>query len=399
MSFSASKGSEDWVEGTAVLNRVGGATSILRSVNTCLGYRRYALFNKTKDYKPGFGKVNPIIHYSNVAENPSGQAKIFQVLNGNLILLRTVTGQLASLVQSKSSPNYLGEIEATEDDLWALSKAVSRSREAKVQLLTTVGELPETLDMLKDPYLKLARQGEKFQKLLPRNVRRTVSAVTSAWLQIRYGVIPVVQEINDYWAEFERNFSLDLNPLRKARAGTSNSSVTSSRFVRPFGGGYFHGTEDVRLTTRLHATNYYRVVETVNSNYGLNWQGLVKTAWELIPYSFVIDWFADVGGWLDNVLPNSSVHDLSNCLSTTNESTYVCSVVNASSAATVSGRYPATGVNNTYKQVRRSYLRNVNLSLPALPQVRWGLTSLKRKLDSISLLHQQAQRKFSIFRG
>lgn len=399
MSFSASKGSEDWVKGTAELECPGQPPATLSSVNTCLGRRRYTLFNKTKGYKPSFGKVNPIIHYDNVASNPSGTAKIYRVFNGKTALMMVVTGQLASLVQSKSSPNYLGEIATDEEDLWAVAQAVSRSREAKVQLLTTAGELPETLDMLKDPYLKLARQGDKFQKLLPRNVRRSVSAITNAWLQIRYGVIPVVQEINTYWQEFERNFSLDLNPLRKTRAGTSNSSLTNSRFTRTFGGGYFRGTEDVTLTTRLHATNYYRVVESVNSNYGLNWQGLVQTAWELIPYSFVIDWFADVGGWLGTVLPNSSVSDLGNCLSTTNESVFKCTVEGASYSSTVSSRYPNTGVNNVYTQTRRSYLRNVNLALPALPQVRWGLNSLKRSLDSVSLLHQQAQRKFSVLRG
>lgn len=395
MVLSASKGSSDWVKGTMDIVSSLGTTTRL-STNTCIGRIRETMYNPTKGYKPGFGKVNPIIHYTVEAQNPEGKVDIYRVVNGQMTLLRTCSGQLASIVQSVSSPNFLGTVPIEGAALDHLARAVSRSRDAKAQMLVTLGELPETVGMLRDPFLKLAHRGRQFQKLLPRNARRTLSAITNAWLQVRYGVLPLISEVETYRSLVESKFEVDLTPLLKARAGSSSSTTTSKSFVRASGGGYFRGSEDTVLSTRFHATNYYRVANSFQRAYGLDVAGVLGAAWELIPYSFVIDWFADIGGWIQRVVPNSSVQDLANCLSSSNESKAECKVTGASFAATVSAQYPVTGVSNTYTCIRRSYIRNVNLTLPALPQVRWGVKSLKRILDSVSLLHQQAQRSFLI---
>ena len=53
------------------------------------------------------------------------------------------------------------------------------------------------------------------------------------------------------------------------------------------------GTIKIRATskTRFELGNLSRLIDQTSLN-------IAQTAWELIPYSFVIDWFANVGDWL-----------------------------------------------------------------------------------------------------
>jgi hypothetical protein len=64
---------------------------------------------------------------------------------------------------------------------------------------------------------------------------------------------------------------------------------------------------------------------TVHSNIGFTGKGLVGLAWELIPFSFVADWFWNVGDFLYAYIPAFGYEQLGSCMTTTRlrSTTYV----------------------------------------------------------------------------
>lgn len=162
--------------------------------------------------------------------------------------------------------------------------------------LTELGELPETLVMLRDLFLLALRplQGiralqEKYKKARSRGKTHEVANrdIMSAWMQYRYGIMPLVYSIQDAmkllseaFAEFktDREFSV-------VRSKPRNMPIPTETHVAIYRA---HEVKIGVIGKAKFATQSQRLTDLVTAN-------LFITAWELIPMSFVIDWFINVG--------------------------------------------------------------------------------------------------------
>lgn len=413
MSFLNSKGTDDVIKGSVTRTDylIGNppdyepyhpSISIVETSSRCIGTKTETYFNKTKKYRPGFGVVNPIIHYKNVGSCTSGSlCDVYITLAGKLKRIRSLEGHIAALTQQYFSPNFVSNVPPGPAELQALQKAIGKASVAKAMVGVTFGEAPETISMFVDPFKKLAHEGYKFQKLIPRNVRSIASFAMNAWLQVRYGVFPLMGEIDTYRNLIAEGHNRVISDMLKEKAGwASPSSHTTARFVRNSTcGAYLHGTESMERGTRVAATAYFRRTRSVMSeNLGIDFSSLPSTLWELVPYSFVVDWFIDVGSWLDNLNPNNSVSHIQNCLSLSSYERATTCVTGVSAQAEPSASNPVSACSSVYVSERSSYQRDVGLTLPALPLVNYRDLSLARQIDSVSLALQRAQNLFTIKR-
>lgn len=122
-----------------------------------------------------------------------------------------------------------------------------------------------------------------------------LKAASNVWLMYTYGVKPLVSSL---YGAADESLRLVLNKTSRYRARASER-VELGRL------GYNNASNaTVYLPTYMSAKRSYTLGVTLfNSSHDIaRWTSLnpVSLAWELMPFSFVADWFLDVGGYLRN---------------------------------------------------------------------------------------------------
>lgn len=162
-------------------------------------------------------------------------------------------------------------------------------------LLTELAEFPETLGMILS-FLKAARhpiQGmkalrEKYERSRRRGNTHEVAhqEIAGQWMQYRYGIMPLVYSIvdavkllEDAMTEFktDRAFSVLRSKPKPVHATESHIAIYRGHEIKISVVGKSSYTSTQQRLSDLITTN------------------LFLTAWEMIPLSFVIDWFVNVG--------------------------------------------------------------------------------------------------------
>lgn len=129
---------------------------------------------------------------------------------------------------------------------------------------------------------------------IPRGARKRGKAFGDLFLEFHFGWEPLVKDIGNSVNILQR-------PYPQGKVSGSGSSSDSFYEFRDEGGGYFHETRrnwDFILKNGA-------LVKVTNPNLFLaNQMGFVNplvVAWELVPFSFVVDWFANVGQVLSSM--------------------------------------------------------------------------------------------------
>jgi len=156
-----------------------------------------------------------------------------------------------------------------------------------------------------------SRQGRVFRMNLPAELqtqrykafyRREFDAnrlsgnVASDWLALQYGWLPLLSDTKAM-AEHCAQRALDAErtsvPLVIIKSGAKTGTSYSTKTANSVKSGV--KTSSCRVTIRAKVNvQYLRTAQ----NTGLN---PLTLAWELMPYSFVVDWFADVGDYLNRL--------------------------------------------------------------------------------------------------
>lgn len=182
--------------------------------------------------------------------------------------------------------------------------------------LTVLGELRETIGMIKHPALGLRRgidsylrAAEKLRKNASRSsdrVRRLSDfrrAIADTWLEYSFGWKPLVGDIQDGLTAFNGRLSAPAYEPFKATyrmtKATPRSQISET--------GNFGQTVKVFRSVRTEAAISYQgtakttlaVKGGIPERFGLLPEQFVPTAWELAPWSFLIDYFTNVGSVLD----------------------------------------------------------------------------------------------------
>lgn len=201
----------------------------------------------------------------------------------------------------------------TDADNQARTKFYKRAKEAQTAFrgLTFLGELRETLSMLRRPGQGLRRGLDDYLKNVKKRSRRAKRSsfgriVSETWLEHAFGWQPLISDVKAAGEALNRRLDrFASNYTRISGSGVTEEasffaadSVTAQPFMR-----YRYRRKDVKTAS----VRYYGQVRSVCENpieadmnlFGVNWRDIVPTAWELIPYSFLVDYFTNIGDILD----------------------------------------------------------------------------------------------------
>jgi len=205
---------------------------------------------------------------------------------------------------------YPGSISTTSAQDQAKQRFLQKCLQAQTSLQTLVcaGELGEALRMIRRPgqalfnsifdYIGTAKKRRRRAKKKSKD-----KVVADTWLEYAYGWAPLVSDIHSGVTAINR-LAKDEPPnvyVKGFAEVTSNDAFIP--FVTETG---IYSKLDMSRNIRS-AKCIYRGVTAVQapgyskaaSVFGVQWSQVVPTAWELIPYSFLVDYFSNIGAILN----------------------------------------------------------------------------------------------------
>lgn len=185
------------------------------------------------------------------------------------------------------------------------TEALNKLRDGKVQNGADVGEARTTAQMIDNQGVGLLTlykelRGLSREQLLIRlglsgtgRLGKVSKAASNAWLAYQYGWKPLMGSIAD-------NYKLLMTQMRNKGTTFSVSRTMTETFdfeetVGPFKDSY-QGT--IRVKTGFTAKVSTEWLDRVDTFGFLN---PLAVAWELVPFSFVVDWFAPIGNTLESL--------------------------------------------------------------------------------------------------
>lgn len=173
---------------------------------------------------------------------------------------------------------------------------------------TFIGELRDTLRMLRSPAKTIREKLPSLLNLYSKRVKRGTKRreanriVNDTYLEFTFGVRPLINDVNgalallnnlvqsqalhkDYTMRGIGKTSVQLSSTQQSIGATApfilGTRITSSEASVKFLAGY-----------RLNSNNFQ---QTPYKTLGLSPENWIPTAWELLPWSFVADYFTNVG--------------------------------------------------------------------------------------------------------
>lgn len=203
--------------------------------------------------------------------------------------------EIAALVQQ--SPTELPASSITLQNR-ALIEALLKLKNQQVNLAQAYAERKMTADLLASSLNRIARSvmflRKKQFKRAWREIGGNPRSLPKSWLEYQYGWSPLLQDIKG--ATDALQLRQDLNDWVVTVKGNATEKWKSEEFLQ---------NGEWPSVRRISAMRGYfvRLDYTPGNGFLATLSGLGLTnpallAWELLPYSFVIDWLLPIGDWL-----------------------------------------------------------------------------------------------------
>lgn len=296
------------------------------------------------------------------------------------------------------------EFRVDHNDLMALAaiKARNRVSPAEFQALVSVAEFPKTIDLI----AKTVRSLRQIRKsVVTGNPSYAIKAIggkppkgitvrsyanqtaQNRWLEFRYGWTPLLMEVQGAIKALSAQPAL---PLRATARGfeQDQKSWTTITTRDDASVGLFTYSTVRRETVSARAFVLYTADLTHQRARDFGLLDVPLALWEVVPYSFVVDWFIPIGNWLEALTPKIGVKVLAEGVvfdrNFTKERT-----VKSWTKQTVGGfSYDVSGTfvgsTDVYNYHERVRFPNLN-SLYSFPPFNVKL-NVKRAVDAIALL-------------
>jgi hypothetical protein len=268
---------------------------------------------------PNFGKLKASGAW--LPENPYSLEREIQVCpttGGSWHLKKTAiaTGNYSTywgpLAETWNTATYLepsiAEYNAAAAEMSA--RLLSKVKSMKVNVGNFIAERDQMFNMFSKNarkivkavrYVKRGNFKKAFEALgcLPSKSLSTRKSVANNWLELQYGWLPLLSDIFEAAQEVERTFEED------QKEGHINSRTTNMRLTRK-------DRQNLMAPLGAYCNREYIFLYRGKVNYTVDYQGIqnlgrigltnpISVAWEVLPFSFVVDWALPVGRALENL--------------------------------------------------------------------------------------------------
>jgi len=288
----------------------------------------------------------------------------------------------------------------------AASDARSRINPLAVQGIVAAVELPKTIDLIRSTALSLGKLirgiktgnlslvGEAIggQQLRSGSAGRFLKqSAYNRWLEYRYGWRPLIMDLQGALKALDKSRSRPIRATARGKAEQTMNRTFNQSITYPITGSETYEFNTTH-STEVRAYCLYTAELTYQSARDFGVTELPLAFWELVPYSFVADWFIPIGNWLEAITPKLGIVILAEGYTVKNFRfvTRRCIATSpATSGTTRILRSGQVGLTDTYE--KSSAVRVPSLDKPlTLPPFSLNL-NVKRALDAIALLGQSSR--------
>jgi hypothetical protein len=264
----------------------------------------------------------------------------------------------------------------------AINQAYANVELSEAAILATLGELDETIKFIVSSGRRLLKIYRDIRKLRLKALAKQFSAkeLADRYMEYRYAIRPLVMDVEMSLRALS-NMDKDLKGQKlrqtfRSRFTDSDVNVQASE-VAPFStywiGWNWSGQSHIDVTVSGGVLTDIEFISNLNI-WGAD--QFIETVWELIPFSFIIDWFFNVGTTLAAWTPEAGVKTLTSWV--TVDKTVTCT--RKVDSAFGKGYYDHESVSDSggsISLINREYTRIPNFSRSLLPNFHLNLDALK----------------------
>lgn len=289
----------------------------------------------------------------------------------------------------------------------ALVSFLKKVRQAQVawSAPTFLGELRESIHMIRHPASALnhllgqyLKDVKRLKRTRPRNWKKGLSGL---WLEYAFGWVPLVSDIGNAYQAYKDLVTEHDGKYRMLEAGAideaSNAAHTKDLLVDmgptvTYYSGSQRGTSSVRYKFRGAVVRHVdaTIVGSRLETFGFEAQEWVPTAWELLPWSFLVDYFSNIG---DVIQANCAVRQAIGWVNQDAINTRTIEYSGGHDLKQTKAAYPkwiaSDGPSFTVKWVLRSVVRTPGVTLPT-PQLALDLPGKPAQWTNCVALFAQA---------
>lgn len=273
-------------------------------------------------------------------------------------------------------------------------KALDNARDMKLNVPVFFGEGRQTVQMIKGIALTLGkayrqfRRGQFSRAAKTLGIDKPTGTSASNWLAYTYGWSPLISDAKGLAELAAQQVALNGRPKRFTARGSAAMQEDFVYLVPGNAGTVLAGdtrAQGVR-TAQAKAGLLCQVVHTESNlaaQVGLGLWDPLLTAWELTPFSFVFDWFVDVGSFLSALSSLQGVDVLAGYDGYWSQFNGTAAIVNLRNGWTADGLKPVT--------FRHRYASRENWtgSIPRIKTPLWDGLNAYRLTSTAALLRQQ----------
>lgn len=252
------------------------------------------------------------------AKYTPGYGRFELVKNGlsTQIYLSEVTGSNGVSLAIPSDPSSISDAKSNSEAMGRFLRS-ARKVETAFQGGVFLGELGQTLSMIRNPlksFRDLVDDGfDLLRKVRTKGAKnrlsltRVTKQLGDQWLEIQFGWKPLQRDIFDACDALKKDFPTGTVSVRRITGTYEDKGVGTTSTTSGANSPAFWQIDTHSETTCMVIYRGAMRVSAINPLHanmqllGFNLSNFAPTVWELIPYSFLIDYFSNVGdvveGW------------------------------------------------------------------------------------------------------
>lgn len=261
----------------------------------------------------------------------------------------------------------------------AVTQAHANIDESEMLALATLAESGKTIDSVQAILWRAYKIFRNVRRLNIRGLREELSPkeIANRWMEARYALRPLMYDLRG-----------TVNALEKVRGRTRRSyygyaedSMSTQLNINNLATGitYLYGNWLCKAEYVVSAKAGVLCDVNITDASVFGFDQLLETGWELLPFSFIADWFANTGDWIAAHTPNAGVRQLASWVTCKESYKVTSSSVSFSTAGIPSTRelYSLVMPHRVYTTEELVLTRDTEPSLSVFPSAKLNLDTFK----------------------